>query len=122
MPEYPVPPTPTPTKTSTPTATATLAPPAAVNNVTVAPEICVPIAPPPLYQYGGTLTWEDKSDNESGFNIYLNGGLFHSTAANVTSHPLPLLPFNMGTPLTWGVEAFNSAGKAAIKIVVMTCP
>ena len=122
LPEYPIPPTPTPTATSTPTATPTLAPPAAVSNVTVSPKICNPINPPPLHQYGGVLNWSDESNNESGFNIYYNGGLFHSTAANVTSHPLPLLPFNQGIPQTWGVEAFNAAGKAAIKTVVFTCP
>lgn len=124
--EYSIPPTPTPSKTPTPlptatfTPTATLAPPAAVNNVAVA-KICVPLVAP-LFNYGGTLTWEDKSNNEDGFNIYFNGALFATIPANAVSYPLPLLPFPAGTPEKWGVEAFNAAGKAAIKDTTFTCP
>lgn len=120
LPEYPVPATPTPSNTPTPTATATLAPPAAVTNVAVA-KVCIPQALP-NYVYSGTLSWTDESNNEDGFNIYYNGGLFHSTAANVTSYVLPPLPFPAGVPQTWGVEAFNAAGKATIKAVLFTCP
>lgn len=120
LPEYPVPPTPTPSKTPTPTATATLAPPSAVSNVAVA-KICIPVLPP-LYNFGGNLTWTDNSNNEDGFNIYFNGALFTSLGPNVTSYPLPMLPFNAGTPQKWGVESYNSAGKGALKDTTFTCP
>lgn len=124
--EYPVPPTPTPSPTLTFTPTVTLTPtsppsaPTAVNNVAVT-KICAPLLPP-LYQFGGTLTWEDKSNNEDGFNIYFNGGFFAAIPANSTSYPLPLLPFAAGSPQKWGVEAFNGVGKAAVKDVTFTCP
>src|SRR5688572_4984092 len=123
LPEYPIPPTPTPSPTPTPTFTPTLAPPSAVSNVTVSPKICNPIIFPVFkYQYGGVLTWTDNSNNESGFNIYFNNALQTSVAANATSLPLPLLEFPPGVPQKWGVEAYNAAGKAAIKDTTYTCP
>lgn len=130
LPEYPVPPTPTPTKTATPTATSTFTPtptlaaPAAVDNVAVAKTciLIIPLPPPGTYNYGGTLSWQDKSNNEDGFNIYFNGGLFTTLPANSTSFPLPPLPFPAGVPATWGVEAFNAAGKATLKTTVFACP
>jgi len=118
--EYAVPPTPTPTSTSTPTATPTLAPPVSVENLTAA-KVCVPLVPP-LYQYTGTITWEDKSNNEKGFNIYLNGGLFGAVGPNVTAYAIPPLPFAAGTPMKLGVEAFNDAGKSATKEILIICP
>ncbi|MCE7859335.1 MAG: hypothetical protein DYG86_06060 [Chloroflexi bacterium CFX2] len=126
LPEYPVPPTPTPTKTATPTATSTftptptLAPPAAVDNVAVA-KVCIPLVLP-IYNYTGNMTWQDKSNNEDGFNIYFNGALFTTLPANSTSFPIPPLPFAAGTPAKWGVEAYNAAGKAAIKDTTFFCP
>lgn len=118
--EYSIPPTPTPTATSTPTQTPTPSIPAPINNPTVA-RICIP-GVPPIYTYSGTLSWEDKSNNESGFNIYFNGALFANVPADSTSYVLPGLPFAGGTPVKWGVEAFNATGKAAIKDVIMVCP
>ncbi len=118
--EYAIPPTPTPTATSTPTATPTLAPPAAVENVSVA-KVCLPLVLP-TYNYTGTLSWEDKSNNEKGFNIYLNGALFGSVGPNVTVYAIPPLPFVAGTPMKLGVEAFNDAGKSATKDVTFACP
>lgn len=120
LPEYPVPPTPTPSPTPTATATATLAPPASVNNLTVT-KVCIPLVLP-TYNYTGTINWEDKSNNEDGFNIYFNGGLFASIPANSTAFALPPLPFVGGTPAKWGVEAFNAAGKSGLKDVTFTCP
>ncbi|MBE0681040.1 MAG: hypothetical protein IH589_03935 [Anaerolineales bacterium] len=118
--EYAIPPTPTPLPTSTPTATATLAPPVAVDNLTAA-KICIPIVLP-TYQYTGSINWEDKSNNEKGFNIYLNGAFFGAVGPNVVTYPIPPLPFPAGTPMKLGVEAFNDAGKSATKEVVIVCP
>jgi hypothetical protein len=114
LPEYPTPPTPTPSPTPT------LAPPAPVNNPTVT-KACILVVPG-LYNYTGTLNWEDKSDNEDGFNIYRNNALLTSVPANTTSYPIPPLPLAAGTPLKFGVESFNAAGKADIKEVTFTCP
>jgi hypothetical protein len=108
LPEIASPPTPTP------------APPAPVSNLT-AVKVCIPLVLP-NYQYGGNITWEDKSNNEDGFNIYFNGGLFATVGPDVTVHPIPPLVFPAGVPMTLGVEAFNSGGKSATKNVVVICP
>ena len=122
--EYSIPPTPTPTATATFTPTPTLAPPAPVNNPTIVKNCALGNAiPPQTFLYQGVLNWEDKSNNEDGFNIYRNGALLTSIPANTTTYNLPPFgPFPIGVPIQYGVEAFNAAGKADIKIVVMTCP
>lgn len=118
--EYSIPPTPTPTFTSTPTATPTLASPAPVNNV----NINLVCAPDGLnFKHSGTLTWEDKSNNEDGFNIYVNGALLASIPANSTSHNVPQgASFAPGIASIFEVEAFNAAGTAAKKSVTKGCP
>lgn len=122
--EYAVPPTPTPTATSTatstPTATATLTPPTAASNLT-AIKACAPQVLP-IYLYGGVINWQDNSNNEGGFNIYMNGGLFGTVAANITTYPIPALALAAGTPITLSVEAFNSGGKSAKVDVIVICP
>lgn len=118
LPEYPVPPTPTPSPTSTVTATPTLAPPAPVNNVTM--DMACPNA-----IHSGTLKWEDKSNNEDGFNIYINGSKVASIPANSTSYIVasaPGGPFLPGIASIFEVEAFNAAGTAAKKSVTKGCP
>jgi hypothetical protein len=120
LPEYPVPPTPTPTYTPTPTATPTLASPAAVDNVAMNMTTCGGAAP---YQHGGTLSWDDKSNNEDGFNIYINGALAASIPANSTSYNVaPFGSFAANSESIFEVEAFNGAGKAAKKSVSKGCP
>jgi hypothetical protein len=114
LPEVAIPPTPTPSPTPT------LAPPAAVSNLTAA-KVCIPLVLP-NYQYAGSIAWQDNSNNEEGFNIYFNGGLFDTIGPNITGYPIPALIFPAGVPMTLGVEAFNDAGKAATKNVVVICP
>ncbi|MBI3151693.1 MAG: hypothetical protein HYZ21_06145 [Chloroflexi bacterium] len=116
--EYSIPPTPTPSPTSTPTSTPT--PPTAASNL-VAAKVCVPQVAP-IYLYGGVINWQDNSNNETGFNIYLNGALSGSTEANVTTYPIPAIPLAAGTPITMSVEAFNSGGKSAKVDVIIICP
>jgi hypothetical protein len=111
--EYAIPPTPTPTITPTP------APPTAVSNL-VAAKACVFLNP--LFQFGGVITWKDNSDNETGFNIYLNGALQGTVGPNVTIFPIPPLPTPAGVPITMSVEAYNSGGKSAKVDVVIICP
>ncbi len=122
--EYSIPPTPTPTATSTPTATptqtSTPTPPTAVTNL-VAVKVCAPQVLP-IYLYSGVINWQDNSNNEGGFNIYLNGGLFGTIGANITTYPIPALALAAGTPITLSVEAFNSGGKSAKVDVVVICP
>jgi hypothetical protein len=111
--EYAIPPTPTPTITPTPT------PPFPVTNL-VAAKACVFLNP--LFQFGGVITWKDNSDNETGFNIYLNGALQGTVGPNVTVFPIPPLQTAPGVPITMSVEAYNSGGKSAKVDVVIICP
>lgn len=111
--EYAIPATPTPSPTPT------LAPPKPPKNVT-ANRVCVPIGV--QFQLTGALTWEDKADNEDGYNVYMNGALFVSLPANSTVTALPAIPLAAGVPITMGVESFNAAGKSALKTVVIVCP
>lgn len=122
LPEYPVPPTPTPTKTATPTATATLAPPVPVGSVTEN-KVCNPGGVVGTFNLGGTISWDDDSNNEDGFNVYLNGALHGSVGANIETYPIPALVLvPAGTVIELGVEAFNAAGKSATKKVSFSCP
>jgi len=113
LPEYPVPPTPTPPPT------ATLAPPAPVSNVSVT-KICPFINP--QFQYVGVLNWTDQSDNEKGFNIYINGSLTTTLGPGATSYPIGMGVLPPGVIFKLGVEAYNDAGKAATKEANFTCP
>lgn len=118
--EYSIPPTPTPTFTSTPTATPTLASPAPVNNV----NITLTCTPDGInFKHSGTLTWEDKSNNEDGFNIYVNNTLIASIPANSVSYAVPQgASMAPATASIFEVEAFNAAGKAPKKSVSKGCP
>lgn len=118
LPEYPVPPTPTPSPTPTATYTPTPSAPAPVTNVTM--DMACPNA-----SHSGTLKWEDKSNNEDGFNIYINNALVASIPANSTSYVVaaaPGGPFPAGIASKFEVEAFNGAGKAAKVSVAKGCP
>lgn len=112
----------TPTKTVTPggstsTPTATLpSPPAAVSNVTDT-KTCTTGGADNVF--GGSISWQDNSNNESGFSIYVNGSLQGSVGPDVTTYPIPALT---GTSMTLGVEAYNSGGKATRVDYTVTCP
>jgi len=117
LPEYPVPPTPTPSPTPTFTPSPTPSAPAPVTNVTM-DMVC------PNASHSGTLKWEDKSNNEDGFNIYINNALVASIPANSTSYVVaasPGGPFPLGIASKFEVEAFNGAGKAAKVSVAKGC-
>lgn len=111
--------------TATATATGVVAKPEAANNPTITNINCVSDGgTPPQYKFSGTLNWEDKSSNETGFRIYINGIVVNTTAANITSYAVPesaFLPEN--TPFEFGIEAFNSAGgSTSIPKVTGQCP
>lgn len=120
LPEYTPPPTPTPTSTPTPTATPTLAPPNAPENVS-ASKACTPLVLP-QYLLVSIITWDDKSNNETGFNVYRNGALLTTVGPNITTWN-DTFPINMGMPVTYGVEAVNAAGVSTnITATAVTCP
>lgn len=120
LPEYPTPPTPTPSLT--PTATSTPNPPAAPSNLSANKACTTNDAPPGFYYAGGNITWQDNSNDETGFNVYIGANLSGTTAANVISHPIPPLLVTGGQPITMGVEAFNSGGKSTKVEITFSCP
>ena len=113
------------TTTVTPTVTATgvVAKPAAANNPNITLSCVSDGGTPAQYKFSGTLTWEDASNNESGFKIYINSVLVNTTAANAISFTVTEGAFfPEATPLVFGVEAFNSGGSASISTVTRQCP
>ena len=112
--------------TGTATATATTAAastPAAAANPNITLTCALEGGVGPKLEYTGTLAWEDKSNNETGFNVYINGSLATTTGADATSYGVPAGTFlDPNTPVTYSVEAFNNTGKAAIVSVIKQCP
>ncbi|NUQ86632.1 MAG: hypothetical protein HUU11_18185 [Anaerolineales bacterium] len=113
------------TGTVTATATATTGPsaPAPVENVDITLTCTQDNSTPPNYQYFGTLTWIDKSNNEEGFRIYLPDGSTVPMPQGSNSYnvlPGAFVPEN--TQLVFGVEAYNAVGNAAKVTVTKQCP
>jgi hypothetical protein len=116
LPEYPQPPTPTPSK------------PAAPTNVH-ATASCSPIPATLTFAVHVTMTWTDEATNEEGYRIFRNGALLATLGANVTSFEddttLPVAPAVFppvaGPKITYGIEAFNGAGKSALKEREVNC-
>ncbi|MGH2581710.1 MAG: CSLREA domain-containing protein [Anaerolineales bacterium] len=61
--------------------------------------------------YKVKLTWNDNSDNESGFRIYHNGTLVATLGANVEQYT-HTVPGNYGQQQSYYVAAYNDAGSA----------
>ena len=63
----------------------------------------------------GIVTWDDNSDNEEGFHLYMRvnepgySPFVYTLPANTTSNERPCDPVQ----LCWSIEAFNSAGVSA---------
>jgi len=75
------------------------------------------------------LSWTDVANNEDGYRIYRDGTLLIALAANSTEYTdNTTQPSNWGAIdpqpiiLTYAVEAYNGAGKSAIKEVAVNCP
>lgn len=111
--------------TAVATSTGAIATPIAANN----PDVTLSCAPNgSKYEYTGTLTWEDKSNNEQGFNIYVDGVLADIAPANTVSYQIKLngritnVLYDAGTVVTYSVEAFNAGGKSPKANVTRQCP
>lgn len=61
------------------------------------------------YSYKVKLSWEDNSNNESGFRIYHNGQVVATVGANTTQYT-HTVPNNFGQQQNYYVEAYNDAG------------
>ncbi len=66
-----------------------------------------------------TLTWQDNSNNESGFKIFRDGTLIFTTTANITTYTDDHLTPN--TTYTYTVKATNDVGDSAgVSVTVST--
>lgn len=132
---FAVPATPTPTVTITPTFTLTptkVVAPAAPSNPVAVLLTCV--TNNFVQSFTATFTWTDNSNNETGFNIYVNanfagGGsadtLSGSVGANTTSYTVNATALSKAPPVI-KVEAFNPSGSStrvsAPALSLATCP
>jgi len=66
------------------------------------------------------LSWADNSANETGFKVFKNGTLLHTTAADATSYSATGLTCN--TAYTFTVKATNSANGADSAAAATTPP
>lgn len=108
--------------TATATGTSSIPVPSAANNPDITLTCTLGGTGGTQYEYKGKLTWEDTSNNESGFNIYINGALSAVAPANTTSYNVPGVFYDAGTVVTYSVEAFNAVGKASQANVTRQCP
>ncbi len=133
LPTVAIPPTPTPTVTATPTITATLAlPPAAPSNPSAVLLTCT--TSNFVQTFTAAFTWTDNSNNETGFNIYVNANfadgsskdlLNVSVGPNTTNYTVTGTSLSKSPPLI-KVEAFNNAGSStrvsASALDLSSCP
>jgi len=135
LPTVAIPPTPTPTITPKPkaTATSTVAPlPVAPSNASAALLSCV--TNNFIQTFTATFTWADNSNNETGFNIYVNANfadgsskdlLQVSVGPNTTSYTVTSTSLSKLPPVI-KVEAFNNAGSStrvsASPLDLSSCP
>ena len=83
----------------------------------------VPVAPSNLEagvitSDSATLTWNDNSDDETGFMVYNGSTLVDTLDAGVTSYALTNLASN--TEYTYSVKAYNTAGASTLTEVTFT--
>lgn len=67
-----------------------------------------------------SLRWTDKSSNESGYRIYINGKVFVELPADSSQYSLV---FDRGgaANATFNIEAFNPVGNASTSVVTISC-
>jgi len=110
------------TATATATATSGASAPNAASNPAINLTACTLGGNGNQYEYSGTLTWKDESNNETGFNIYINGTLVATVSANIASYGMPTgVFFDTNTP-SFAIEAVNGNLKATQATISGTCP
>jgi len=67
-----------------------------------------------------SLRWTDKSSNESGFRVYINGKVFTELPADSSQYNLT---FDRGgsSSATFNIEAYNPVGSASTSVVTISC-
>lgn len=67
-----------------------------------------------------TLTWSDKSNNETGFRLFRDGGLVADLPANSTSYT-DSTKVTAGQTVIYRIEVFNSTGTAGNNTSPISC-
>lgn len=67
------------------------------------------------------LVWSDKSNNETGFRVYRDGGLIVDLPAGSTSFA-DTIDVNSGQNTSYRVEAYNVTGSAGTSTIAISCP
>jgi hypothetical protein len=88
-----------------PTATPSSEPPAAPGGFSTGQVVCS------ANEYTVPLSWQDQSDNEEGFRLYRDGQLIATLNANAKGYTDS--PPATGSPVEYGLEAFNDAGASS---------
>jgi len=116
LPEMVPPPTPTPSLPAAPKAF----------NITISCKIVMkPIIKNEVHV---ELSWQDVATNEDGYYIYRDGKLIATLDANSTgisddtSLAAIILKGDPAPSVSYGIEAFNSAGKSKMKDKSVSCP
>lgn len=119
-------PTAKPTKTPKPTSTASVSLPAGPNAPTASMGCTKTKGALGLYNVSVTfdMGWRDNATNESGYHIYKDGSLIATLPANATLYrddfSLTGESITGQISATYGIEAFNSAGKSGLLDIPFT--
>lgn len=68
-----------------------------------------------------TLTWSDKSNNETGYRVFRDGGLVADLPAGSTTYA-DKVAVNSGQGVGYRVDAYNSTGTASTSTISISCP
>lgn len=67
-----------------------------------------------------SLRWTDKSANESGYRVYINGKVFAELPADTSQYSLTFDRAGSSSA-TFNIEAYNPVGSASTSVVTITC-
>lgn len=131
---FAVPATPTPTASPTPTSTPTLVAQAPADPSNASAVLLTCVTNNFTQSFTATFTWADNSNNENGFNVYVNANfadgsskdqLAGSVGPNTTSYTVSAISVSKSPPII-KVEAFNNVGSStrvsAPALSLATCP
>lgn len=68
-----------------------------------------------------TLTWSDKSNNETGYRVFRDGGLVAELPAGSTAYA-DKVAVDSGQGVGYRVEAYNVTGTASTSTISISCP
>jgi hypothetical protein len=68
-----------------------------------------------------SMKWSDSADNENGYRVYRLGTQIADLPANTTSFD-ENIPYDIGTSITYSIEAYNDSGPSAQRSITFHCP